>query len=303
MNRRDFIRAIAGTAALASFPKLVPAETTATVDTATTSAKPAGTGKARHASDIVKLGPAQIAVRQLGLGTGTNGWNGSSNQTRQLGLQGLARMLQVAHEKGLTFWDAADMYGTHIYIREALKSVPRDEVTILTKSRAKTAEEMRKDIERFLKELGTDHIDILLLHCVTDANWTTTYRGAMDAVLEAQQKGLIRSRGLSCHSLDALKLAAREPWVEIDLARINPAGVQMDAKTDVVLPILREMKAAGKGVIGMKVLGCGKLCDKIDEMLKFQLSLDCVDCFTIGLESIEQMVDIINRIERVGKPA
>ena len=212
-------------------------------------------------------------------------------------------MLQTGFDKGLTFWDSADMYGTHTSIREALKSVPRDKVTILTKSRAKTADEMRKDIERFLKELDTDHIDILLLHCLTDAQWDQTYRGAMDAVMEAQQKGLVRSRGVSCHTLEALKIAAKEPYVEIDLARINPAGVQMDAKPEVVLPILREMKAAGKGVIGMKVLGCGKLCDKIDQMLKYQLELDCVDCFTIGAESIEQMTDLVNRIERVGKPA
>jgi len=129
-----------------------------------------------------------------------------------------------------------------------------------------------------------------------DANWDERKRGAMDVIDEAQAKGIVRTKGTSCHTLEALKTAARSPWVEVDLARINPAKVAMDAEVPVVIDVLKEMKAKGKGVIGMKILGAGRLRDKADECLQFALSLDCVDCFTIGSESRAQMEDLARKI-------
>ena len=177
--------------------------------------------------------------------------------------------------------------------------MPRYRVTILTKSRAKTADAMRADIARFQSELGTRTIDILLLHCLEDPAWPVKMRPVMDVVDEFQQQGVIRSKGVSCHSLAALKAAAREPWVEIDLARINPHGAVMDADPATVVPVLREMKAAGKGVIGMKIFGAGQLVNRADECLSYVLNLGCVDAFTIGCESIAQRRDLVARIARV----
>jgi hypothetical protein len=70
----------------------------------------------------------------------------------------------------------------------------------------------------------------------------------------------------------------------------------MDAAPETVIGVLREMKAAGKGVIGMKILGAGQLRNKVDESLQFALSLDCVDCFTIGSESRGEMLDLVKKI-------
>jgi predicted aldo/keto reductase-like oxidoreductase len=169
-------------------------------------------------------------------------------------------------------------------------------VTILSKTHASTAEEMKADLDRFRRELNTDYLDILLLHCMLDGNWNERKRGAMDVISEAQEKGIVRTKGVSCHTLDSLKTAAKESWVEVDLARINPAGVAMDADPETVIGVLREMKAQGKGIIGMKILGAGKLRDKADEALQFALSLDCVDCFTIGSESQAEMLDLVKKI-------
>ena len=174
--------------------------------------------------------------------------------------------------------------------------MPREKVAILTKTHASTAAEMRADLDRFRRELGTDYIDVLLLHCMMDADWDQRRKGAMDVISEAREKGVVRTHGVSCHTLEALKTAARSPWVQVDLARINPARVAMDADPQTVTGVLREMKAAGKGIIGMKILGAGRLRSRADEMLQFALSLDCVDCFTIGAEGREEMVDLVRRI-------
>lgn len=281
MNRRHFLRhAAAGTAALNAFPYHLLASDTK-----------------KFATDKLLLGPRKVPVTRLAMGSGTDGVGGSSNQTRKLGDQGFANLLRSGYDMGLTFWDTADQYGTHKNVKMALKEgVPREKVTILSKTHASTEAEMRADLDRFRSELGTDYIDILLLHCMLEDDWPERKRGAMAVISEAREKGIVRTHGTSCHTLGALKAAAASPWVEVDLARINPAQVAMDAPPATVLGVLHRMKAAGKGVIGMKILGAGKLRNKADESLQFALAQDCIDCFTIGHESLAELKDMTRKI-------
>jgi len=118
----------------------------------------------------------------------------------------------------------------------------------------------------------------------------------MDVLSEAKQKGIIRAHGCSCHTIEALRAAAKSPWVEVDFARINPIGSHMDADPDTVVPVLREMKAAGKAVVGMKILGQGDLSKRQDEAIRYALGLGVLDAFTIGAESIDEQKDLIRRI-------
>jgi 1-deoxyxylulose-5-phosphate synthase len=281
MKRRDFlVRGAAGAAALHGFPHHLFA------------------GAVRkEASDRIVLGPRKVSVSRLAMGTGTNGSNGASDQTRKLGVAGVADMFKFGYDNGITFWDSADQYGSHPHLREALKSVRRENVTILTKTHASTAVEMKADLERFRRELNTDYIDILLLHCMTEDDWPERKKGAMEVLTDAQSRGLIRTKGTSCHTLGALKTAAATKWVEVDLARINPAQEQMDAPPETVLAVLKQMKAAGKGVIGMKILGAGALRNKVDECLQYALAQSgVVDCFTIGAESSDELADLIRKM-------
>jgi predicted aldo/keto reductase-like oxidoreductase len=181
-------------------------------------------------------------------------------------------------------------------VAEALKHVPRDKVTVLTKSWSREPQAIRADLDRFRRELGTDYIDIFLMHCLSDSDWTTRYRDVMDVLSEAKEKGIIRAHGCSCHTIGALRAAAQSPWVEVDLARMNPIGSHMDADPQTVLSLLRSMKAAGKAVVGMKILGQGDLRSRQDEALKYALSLGVLDAFTIGAESKSQQEDLIRRI-------
>ncbi len=281
MNRREFFHggAAAGAGILNAFPYHLFAAT----------AK-------KQASDRVKLGPKGVELSRLAMGTGTNGSGGSSNQTKKLGLGGVADLFQSGFDQGVTFWDCADQYGTHPHAKESLKRVPREKVTILSKTHASTEKEMKADLDRFRREMGTDYIDILLLHCMLDGDWPEKKKGAMNVISEAREKGVVRTHGTSCHTIEALRTAAKTPWVQVDLARINPAQVAMDADPATVISVLKQMKAAGKGVIGMKILGAGRLRDKVDECLQFALSLDCVDCFTIGSESRAELADLVRKI-------
>ena len=247
------------------------------------------------ASDTVTLGSTGIKTSRLAMGTGTVGVGHHSHQTA-LGVKGLSDLLLNGYDHGLRFFDSADAYGSHPHVAEALKHVPRDKVTVLTKSWARKPDEMSDDLERFRKELGTDDIDVFLMHCLTEGDWTERYKGVMDVLSEAKQKGIVRSHGCSCHSIEALRAAAASPWVEVDLARINPVGAYMDAGPDTVLPVLKQMKAAGKAVIGMKILGAGQLRDRQDDALRYALSLGVLDAFTIGAETRNEQEDLVRRI-------
>jgi 1-deoxyxylulose-5-phosphate synthase len=247
------------------------------------------------ATDTVTLGHTGIQTSRLAMGTGTVGFGHHSNQTA-LGVDGLSHLLQNGYDNGLRFFDVADSYGSHPHAADALKHVDRSKVTILTKSWARSGPEMRADLDRFRRELATDHLDIVLMHCVTEADWTTRYRSAMDALSEAKEKGVIRAHGCSCHSIDALRAAAKSPWVEIDLVRMNPIGSHMDADPETVGSVIGEMRAAGKGIVGMKILGQGDLRSKQDEAIRYALGLGTLDAFTIGAESISEQMDLIRRV-------
>ncbi len=250
------------------------------------------------ASDTVAIGRTGIKTSRLAMGTGTVGSGHHSHQTA-LGLKGLSDLLLNGYDRGLRFFDSADSYGSHPHVAEALKHIPRDKVTVLTKTWARDPKTAREDLDRFRRELGTEYIDICLMHCLTEGDWTTQYRGVMDVLSEAKQKGTIRAHGCSCHSIEALRAAAKSPWVEVDLVRINPVGAYMDADPATVVSVIREMKAAGKGIIGMKILGQGALRNRQDEALKFALGLDLLDAFTIGAESKAEQEDLIRRIGAV----
>ncbi len=289
MKRREFfLKAAGGVGALwlgsKSFPRLEGAEAAA---------------RNFSASDTVMLGATGIQTSRLACGTGTMGYGGHSNQTR-LGLQGLADMLVHGYEEnGLRFFDSAGSYGSQPAIGLALKRLPRDEITVLTKSDARDPAGMRRDLNSFRRQLQTDYIDILLMHEMQAADWTTRYRKTMDVLSEAKEKGIIRAHGCSCHTLEALRAAAASPWVEVDLVRMNPIGAHMDADPATVASVLRRMKAAGKGVVGMKILGQGDLRHRQDEALSYALSLGILDAMTIGAENIREQDDLVRRIARV----
>jgi aryl-alcohol dehydrogenase-like predicted oxidoreductase len=249
-----------------------------------------------NAHDEITLGKTGIRTSRLAMGTGTVGFGGASNQTR-LGMSPFSRLLVNGyHENGLRFFDTADSYGSHPYVATALKQLPRDKVVVMTKTDNRNGSEIAGDLDRFRKELGIDYIDIVLVHCVTESDWTTRYRGVMDALSEAKHKGVIRAHGVSCHSLTALRAAAASPWVEVDLVRLNPIGSHMDADPDTVIKIIKQMRADGKGIIGMKILGQGDMRDRPSEALRYALNSGVLDAFTIGAESQKEQDDLTQRI-------
>jgi predicted aldo/keto reductase-like oxidoreductase len=267
-----------------------------------------GTAGAAHTrlksgADQVVLGRTGIKTSLVGMGTGSNGVQQSSNQVR-LGEAKFTNLVRHAFDNGVTYFDAADQYGSHIYLRQALKGIPRDKLFLQTKTRATTAEMARFDIQRLRWELGVDYLDTLLMHCMTKGSWPADMRPVMDALSEAKEKKWVRAVGVSCHGMAPLKAAVGCDWVEVDLARINPVGGnagRMDGSPEEVAACLKEMHAQGKGILGMKILAEGtlKTPEKQVESLRFVLGLGCVNAMVIGFEKPEQVNQIMSLVEKV----
>jgi predicted aldo/keto reductase-like oxidoreductase len=289
ISRREFMGQSAALGVLAAGAALAPA---------------AARRRLTSPTEQVTLGRTGVRTSLVGLGTGSVGVQHSSNQVR-LGEAQFTRLVRYAYDRGITYFDTADQYGSHIYLRAALKGLPRERLFLQSKTRATTAEMARADVERFRQELGTDYMDTLLMHCMTKGSWPTDLRPVMDVLSDAKAKGRVRAVGVSCHGMDPLRAAVKCDWVDVDLARINPVGVKarMDGSPEEVVPCLRSMHDGGKGILGMKILGEGtfKTAEQRLESLRFVLGLGCVDAFVIGFEKPEQIDEILRHIETVLK--
>jgi aryl-alcohol dehydrogenase-like predicted oxidoreductase len=257
----------------------------------------------------VKLGKSGVKTSLLGMGTGFTGGNRSSNITRA----GVAEsLIKQAYEKGIRYFDCADSYGTHPFAASALKGIARDNYVLGTKiwvSKGGIPEAERPDadivIDRFRKELNTDYIDIVQIHCMTDANWTDQQKRQMDILDNLKAKKIIRAHGVSVHSLEAMEACVGNPWIDVIHVRVNPYGDAMDKKDPaLVIPVIEKLHKEGKGVIGMKLIGNGKFkneSDKIDESLRYVLGLGTVDMIIVGFELPEQIDNYAGRLERALK--
>ncbi len=255
----------------------------------------------------VTLGKSGIKTTLIGMGTGYNGYNRSSSIIRAG--KGVAEsVIRHAYEKGIRFFDCADSYGTHPYTKEALKGFPRESYTLGSKiwvghGGIPETERPNADIvvDRFRKELNSDYIDLIQIHCMTSPGWTDQYKRQMDILENLKAKNVIRAHGVSVHSLEAMD-AASSPWIDVIHVRINPYGHNMDRSDPAeVTKVIEKMHKSGKGVIGMKLVGGGKLKndpEKIDASLKYVLNLGTVDMIIVGFEQPEQIDNYVARMEK-----
>src|SRR5688572_30714700 len=312
IDRRRFLGATAGAAAALKSGSLVRA------DQAVRTATPVAveqTSERPPAPPMITLGRTGIRMSRLGQGTGVHGGERQSDQTR-MGFGKLVGLMQHAYDRGIRFFDLADLYGTHVYFREALKGMDRDKLAILTKvwwrydgpedqtSFPERRQMAKSTIERFRHELTVDTIDIVLLHCLTKPGWGEHMQPYMEVLSEEKSKGRIKALGCSCHDFGAMQTAAVTPWVDVILARINMQGdkkfkdVMFDNERDEVESVLRTARDHGKAIIGMKIFGEGRLADQRDACMKYAQALGMLDAMTIGFHRPQQIDEVLHLMHK-----
>jgi aryl-alcohol dehydrogenase-like predicted oxidoreductase len=300
INRRDFL--VRGLSSLAGL-------TVAGALADTALARQLAAAAEEPCIDLVPLGATGLTVSRVAMGTGTIGSGGASNQTR-LGQEAFTRIFRHGYERGVRFADTAETYGSMPFMGRAIKGLPRETITVLSKMWTHDNDspqrlEVGPKVEEYLRLLGTDHIDILLMHCMTDGDWNRTRTRYMEGFARAKAEGKVRAVGVSCHNLDALRTAAAEPWVDIIMARVNPFGSHMDGPVDTVAEVLHLARTNGKGVVGMKIFGEGRHVKDAEreQSIDYAIHRSGVHAMTLGLQSVAQMDDAIARVARLSARA
>jgi aryl-alcohol dehydrogenase-like predicted oxidoreductase len=257
-----------------------------------------------YTPDLVPLGKSGVRICRLGFGTGTN----SGKVQRDLGKEGFSRLYRYAYERGITYIDTADGYGTHAFVKEAIQGIPREKLFILSKMwwSPENIKNPMAALDRYRSELGVEYLDLLLIHCTMKPTWPEDVKPMMDAFNQAQEKKIIRLKGMSCHGLPALRQAARVQWADVQLARVNPQGHVVDGESpnqtngnmEIVSGELKTMKAMGRGILGMKLIGNGDFKKREDRVRAMQYAMQCgfVDAVTIGFASTAEVDEALENM-------
>ena len=296
LNRREFIQSsalLAGTALLSPWA----------LSGCSTSGVAAGK---RTAVDQMTLGKTGIKLSRLGIGTGSN----SGREQTALGREGFNKLIHYAYDHGITYIDTAESYRTFEWISGAVKGLPREKLFIQSKVDGKPADVLAV-IDHHRKVFNTDYIDSLLVHCMMRGQWADEWKRTMDGFSEAREKKWIRAKGVSCHSLPALRATTVSDWAEVLLARVNPQGIYTDGEMvdwsssihHDISPVMQEIKtmhAKGVGVIGMKIFGAGSFTDPADRDKSIRYATACkdIDAIVIGFTSTQQIDEAIGQMNR-----
>jgi predicted aldo/keto reductase-like oxidoreductase len=262
----------------------------------------------RTATDQVTLGQTGIKLSRLGMGTGS----GNGQVQIDLGREGFNSLVKYAYDQGLTYFDCAETYKTFEWIGGAIKGLPREKLFIQSKVPHKPHDVLAA-IDHHRKVFDTDYVDSMLVHCMVEHDWPEQWQRIRDGFDEAKAKGWIRAKGVSCHSLPALRAARETPWTEVHLVRVNPQGHRTDGEEEVVwpaedpghdiAPVLKEIagiRAKGRGIIGMKIIGNGTFVEASDreKSIRFAMSMPALDAVVIGFKSRAEIDEAIQRINR-----
>ena len=262
------------------------------------------TAAKRTAVDQVNLGQTGIKLSRLGMGTGSN----SGHTQYDLGREGFNSLVKYAYDQGITYFDCSQTYKTFEWLGGAVKGLPREKLFIQSKIPGQP-EKVLEAIDHHRKVFDTDYIDTMMIHCMIKEGWTDQWKRIMDGFDEAKEKGWIRSKGVSCHSLPALRGATATPWAQVHLVRVNPQGRRIDGpeesvwndtvhEVSPVVAELKAMKAKGRGIIGMKIIGNGEFVDAEDreKSIRFAMSLPELDAVVIGFKNRSEIDEAIKRI-------
>lgn len=211
-----------------------------------------------------------------------------------------ASLIEYAFEQGINFIDTAELYETYAHIGEALKRIPRERIVIASKSYAYSEETAKASLEKALRELNTDYLDVFMLHEQMSEHTIRGHYEAIEYFLKMRQEGKIKALGISTHYVAGVKAAIKYPEIEIvhPITNMNGLGIQDGSREDMEIA-LRQFKAKGGGILGMKPLGGGNLLNNVDACFDYILAQDYIDAIAFGMQSFAEIDYNIKRVNQL----
>jgi len=235
----------------------------------------------------VLLADTGIEVSYVGLGTSA-AYDGVVYPAK-MRVDDYPELLCFGYDIGVNFWDTSLTYGTHPAIRKALGSISREKVVICSKTTEVNPDKVKKDLERTLKDLGSDYIDIFLMQCVRNKFDFKRRLKAFDVLRKCKDKGYIRAIGIASHGIGALEACIDSRYIDIIMGRVNYSGHLMDSRQDDLKSVLAGMplvKKLSKDILPKAIFK--KLASNVQKQI-------------VSKEDHEATIDIFGKIHSHGK--
>ncbi len=199
------------------------------------------------------------------------------------------RLIRHALELGIVMLDTAELYGTYLHIRSALDGYSGP-VAIASKTHAPDAPTARAHVERGLRDLGRERIDIVHCHAARIADPFLDRADVFAELLKMKDEGKIGHVGLSTHYISAVRKAAFHPEIEVVHPLINRTGMGIiDGSAFDMADAIAGCSASGTGIYAMKALAGGNLISTARMSIKYVLDLRGVHCVALGMLSIAEI--------------
>jgi len=284
-SRRDFLKATAAAGAAVTLSNVpLSAET-------------------RRATDLVPLGKSGVKVTRLAFGTGSF----SGEVQRSLGQESFNRLVRHAYDNGIRFFETADSYGEmHTMLGIALKGIPRDSYQLMTKVTTFDGADPHQRIDELRRQINSDYFDVMLLHWQRGTDWPHETTGWQSAIEKAQDRKVVLARGASVHGLPALQQVPAFNWLQVAMIRCNHNGTRMDTpvadgpgrgNVPEVVERIHAARAAGQGVISMKLIGEGVFNrEDRQKAMRFAFQNAKVDAVTVGYKNAAEIDEAIENV-------
>lgn len=243
--------------------------------------------------EYVYLGDTSIKVSKLCFGSLT-----VSPLQANLSIEEGAEIIKYAYSRGINFIDTAELYSNYSYIKEVLKSIDREKYIIATKSYSYSDKTAQLSLEKALREINTDYIDIFLLHEQESEHTIRGHYEAIEYFLKAKELGKIKAFGISTHRVEGVIAANKYKEIEIIHPIINKIGLGiLDGTIEDMLSAVEIAFKNGKGIYGMKPLAGGHLINQVEEAFNFVKQIPYIHSIAIGMQSCDEVNANINLLE------
>ncbi len=230
------------------------------------------------------LGDTGIEVSRLCFGTLTLG-----PLQANYNLEEGSEIMAYAMDKGVVFFDTAQLYKTYEYIRMAAKKSGVDPI-VSTKSYAYDKAGAEEALEEARKGLDRDVIDIFMMHEQESRLTLKGHRKALEFYLEQRELGKIKAVGVSTHNIEVVYAAAEMQEIDVIHPIYNQSGIGInDGKPSEMADAIEKARIAGKGIFSMKPLGGGSLIREYYDSMKFVLGNSNIHSVAIGMKSLPEI--------------
>lgn len=213
-----------------------------------------------------------------------------SNLQNDDSIRNKVKLLNFAYEQGINFFDTAELYDNYNIIKEFIKYKDRETLTIATKSYAYDKATAEYSVNKALKEMNTEYLDIFMLHEQDNGNNFMGHYEAVERFMKYKEAGIIKHFGISTHRIEAVEDSIKFKEIEIVFPLLNAKGIGIhDGTITDMINAVKKAKEYNKFILAMKVYGGGHLINDAEKSFEFVKNIREVDAMAVGMATEEEI--------------